>query len=93
MPRFKDEITLSVADYMDEYGEDDCFYLCEKDTPEAIRTFKAEAKAAGIILEDIRGVRFIEFDSNNPHHAGAYFEVDYIADKSVWWQEDCDSEE
>jgi hypothetical protein len=88
MERFKDEITLSVSDYMEKYGEDDCFDLCEKDTNEALRVFRAEAKDAGIALEDIRGIEFLEFDSNNPHHASAYFLVDYVADKSVWWKED-----
>lgn len=74
------EIALAVSDYVeDDYDPKDAFAECEDDLEGAIEAAEDELKA---YLEEAdarqlcaHSAAFVEFDSPNWTHAGAYFHV------------------
>ena len=75
------EVTLSVARYWEESNDSEAaFESCREDTDGALEVAQEELTEAGVAkaLDNMGGmkikiVKFIEFDSGNPSHAGGYF--------------------
>lgn len=76
---FQFEVVLSVSDY------DGDFESCKGDFQTAVYTADDELRDSGV-SSDIRArikmtVKFIEFDSGNPTHAGGYFLITVTGSK------------
>lgn len=69
------EIHLPVSDYSDD------FERCSRSTHDAEMAFRNEAKEAKVTVTRVVAVVFDEFDSNNPSHACAYFDVTWEGDE------------
>jgi hypothetical protein len=65
------EVILSVADFKGDFEE------ARMATEKARDLFMTEAKEEKVTIASVQSVEFIEFDSSNPTHAGAYFLVTY----------------
>lgn len=73
--KFYTEVALSVSDFY-EGDIDEAFENCAKATELAQDVFTDMLKDEEHIAS-IESVEFLEFDSSNWTHAGAYFEIKY----------------
>lgn len=67
------EVVLSVSDY-------GSFDLAAAAIDDARKDLEARAAEQGVAVQ-VLAVQFLEFDSSNPSHAGAYFEVTFESDQ------------
>lgn len=74
-PTHEREVVLSVPDYSGDFDR------ARHATYDAEMLFRGEAKEDGVNVKRVVSVTFNEFDSNNPTHAGAYFDVVYEGDE------------
>jgi hypothetical protein len=76
MTTFAIEMILAVEDYAGDFDE------CANATDDVIAAMHALADSEGTTC-NVLSVEFIEFDSSNPSHACAYFEVEYECDRDL----------
>lgn len=69
-----------IADYRNSPEAEVAFRKAEADVKRAKKMFIEEANAAGIHVDSISLIEFLEFDSPNGYHAMAYFDVRYFGD-------------
>ena len=76
------EVALSVSDYQGD------FESCKQDFDGALEVAQEELTEAGVAkaLDNMGGmkikvVKFVEFDSGNPSHAGGYFQIEMSGSK------------
>ena len=74
------EVALAVADH------DEDFDATERDIKGAKAEFNEEAAREHVVVKKIVSVEFVEFDSGNPTHAMAYFDVTYIGNKEITYE-------
>lgn len=91
MKTHKDETALSVADYVEDSGAESAFDLAREDTEGAVKQVQAELHEV-LTIDEIDQLtitaEFLEFDSGNWTHAGAYFAIeisgpDELVDKAA----------